>query len=190
MVGDPDIEAGRDDRITRPESGVTAADHGPREVDAADTGVTADDAAAAGRRQRILVIDAGEGDLDRHLARVELRLVHGDEAGSRDTFLFFDQISLEGTHAHSIRWIGLWKKLSPHERALIIDIKSDNATLLAQPLAGPSERISTTATGQRGRLYRFPGCNPMCSAPSVMVPRNPVLPFNSVLHRDFIRFVA
>jgi hypothetical protein len=74
MVGDTDIEACRNDSITRLKARVAAADDGSREVDAADTGVPADDSAGTGGSQCILVIHAGVGDLDGHLARVQLRL--------------------------------------------------------------------------------------------------------------------
>nr|WP_053244556.1 hypothetical protein [Achromobacter sp. DMS1] len=63
--GHHDLLAGRERRIG-------GMHHRTRQVDAADARILADDAAAPGLRQRVLVVQARIGDLDKRIARGQL----------------------------------------------------------------------------------------------------------------------
>ncbi len=72
VVRDADVVAGADDRIARLEARIARRHDRTDSLDAADAREAPDDLARAGRGQRILEVDAGEGGPDHHLARVQL----------------------------------------------------------------------------------------------------------------------
>ena len=101
-MGDADIEARSDHLIAGLETRVAARFDDAGKIDAADAGKAPDDPARTGSRQRILVIDAGVGNANRHLAGIEHRLVNADQTALCFTFNLFNQERLEGTHEFSL----------------------------------------------------------------------------------------
>ena len=83
VVRDAEVVPGHDDRLPRPKPRVGGRPDGAGEIDPADEREPAQDFRRSGSRQRVLVIDAGVGDVDHDVAWREL-VEHGvdDAAGA------------------------------------------------------------------------------------------------------------
>ena len=80
---DADVVGGGDDLVALLEARVARGHDHAAAVDAADAGEAPDDLACAGGGQGVLEVDAREGGLDRHLARIQLVERHLDQPARR-----------------------------------------------------------------------------------------------------------
>src|SRR6218665_1397088 len=93
-----DAKAVHDDLAHRRETHPIRNGDAARQVDAADARELADDAVAPVRGQRVLVVDAGVGHFDQHIAGAQIAGLQGFDAARRFGFAVMQAQGLEGGH--------------------------------------------------------------------------------------------